>query len=167
MVSLKGCIKMNLSIHLSLCTYIVGNQCFFVIISVVLIRFRWNLVHALPRPNLGWLQISASQLFNTLRPRQNGRRFAADTFKRIFLNENVLIPVKISLKFVPKGPINNTPALVRIMAWRRPGDKLLSEPMMVSLPTHMCVTRPQWVKYVHKWFAGTSSQCRHSTFPCP
>ena len=32
------------------------------------------------------------------------------------------------------------------MAWRRPGDKPLSEPMMVSLLTHICVTRPQWVK---------------------
>ena len=31
------------------------------------------------------------------------------------------------------------------MAWRRPDDKPLSEPMMVSLPTHICVTRPQWV----------------------
>ena len=39
------------------------------------------------------------------------------------------------------------PALVQIMAWRRPGDKPLSEPMMVSLLTHICVTRPQWVKY--------------------
>ena len=56
---------------------------------------------------------------NTSRPRQNGRRFADDTFKRIFLNENVRISIKISLKFVPKGPINNNPALVQIMAWRR------------------------------------------------
>ena len=39
---------------------------------------------------------------------------------------------KISLKFVSKGPINNIPALVQIMAWPRPGDKPLSEPMMVS-----------------------------------
>ena len=31
------------------------------------------------------------------------------------------------------------------MAWRRSGDKPLSEPMMVRLPTHICVTRPQWV----------------------
>ena len=51
------------------------------------------------------------------------------------------------LKFVPKGPINNIPALVQIMAWRRPGDKPLSEPMMVRLPTHICVTRPQWVNW--------------------
>ena len=83
--------------------------------------------------------------FNTLRPRQNGRHFADDIFKCIFLNENVSIAIKVSLKFVPKGPINNIPALVQIMAWRRPGDKPLSEPMMVSLPTHICVTRPQWV----------------------
>ena len=84
---------------------------------------------------------------NTLRPRQNGRRFADDTFKRIFLNENVRIFIKISLKFFPRGPINNNPALVQIMAWRRPGDKPLSEPMMVSLLTHICVTRPQSVKW--------------------
>ena len=32
------------------------------------------------------------------------------------------------------------------MAWRRLGDKPLFEPMMVILPTHICVTRPQWVK---------------------
>ena len=48
-----------------------------------------------------------------------------------------------TLKFVPKGPINNIPALVQIMAWRRPGDKPLSEPMIVRLLTHICVTRPQ------------------------
>ena len=69
---------------------------------------------------------------NSLRPRKNGRRFSDDTFKRIFLNENVRISIKISLKFVPKGPINNIPALVQIMAWRRSGDKPLFEPMMVS-----------------------------------
>ena len=87
-------------------------------------------------------------LANTLRPRQNGRRFAGDTFECIFLNENVRISIKISLKFVPKGPINNNPALVQIMAWRRSGDKPLSEPMMVSLLTHICVTRPQWMNVI-------------------
>ena len=82
---------------------------------------------------------------NTLRPRQNGRHFADAIFKCIFLNENAWISLEISLKFVPKIQINNIPALVQIMAWRRPGDKPLSEPMMVSLLTHICVTRPQWV----------------------
>ena len=42
----------------------------------------------------------------------------AAIFKCIFLNENVLILIKISLKFVPKGPINSIPALVQIMACR-------------------------------------------------
>ena len=85
-------------------------------------------------------------LINTLRSRRNGRRFADDTFKRICLNENVRIAIKFSLKFVPKGPINNISTLVQIMAWRRSGNTPLSEPMMVSLLTHLCVTRPQWVK---------------------
>ena len=67
--------------------------------------------------------IITSTLVNSLRPRQNGPHFADDIFKCIFLNENVSIAIKISLKFVPKGPINNIPALVQIMAWRRPGDK--------------------------------------------
>ena len=80
------------------------------------------------------------QSINTLRPRQNGRHFPDDIFKCIFLNENVWISINISLKFVPRGPINNIPTLVQVMAWRRPGDKLLSEPMMVRLPTHICVT---------------------------
>ena len=90
------------------------------------------------------------QQVNTLRPRQNGRHFADDIFKWIFLNENVRISIKISLKFVPKGQINNIPALVQIMAWHRSGDKPLSEPMMVSLLTHICVTRPQWVNKLTK-----------------
>ena len=46
---------------------------------------------------------------------------------------------------LPNVRINTTPALVRIMAWRWPGDKPLSEPMMVRLPTHICVTRPERV----------------------
>ena len=45
--------------------------------------------------------------------------------------------MKISLKFVPNGQINNIPALVQIMAWRQPGDKPLSEPMMVSLLSYI------------------------------
>ena len=68
---------------------------------------------------------------NSLRPIRNRRHFADEIFKCIFLNENVWIALKISLEFVPKVRINNIPALVQIMAWRRPGDKPLSEPMMV------------------------------------
>ena len=86
------------------------------------------------------------QWVNTLRSRQNGRRFPDDIFKSIFLNENVWISLKISLKFVPKVRINNIPALVQIMAWRRPGNKPLFALMMGNSLTHICLTRPQWVK---------------------
>ena len=91
-----------------------------------------------------WLDDRNGASINSLRPRQNGCHFADDTFKRIFLNDNVRISIRISLKFVLYGPIYYIPALVQIMAWRRPGDKPLSEPMMVWLPTHICVTRPQY-----------------------
>ena len=76
--------------------------------------------------------------------------FANDILGCIFLNGNVWISVKISLKFVHKIPVNNIPALVQIMAWCRPGDKPLSEPMMVNLLTHICVTRPQWVNILRQ-----------------
>ena len=98
---------------------------------------------------------------NALRPRQNRRHFADDIFKCIFLNENVSIAIKISLKFVPKGPINNISALFQIIAWHRLGDKSLFEPMMVSLPTHICVTRPQLVNILLK-----SDHFDHNVYLC-
>ena len=108
---------------------------------IVMTRQSWNF------PNeMGKCYCSLRhQVITTLRQRQNGRRFADNTFKRIFLNKNDRISIKISLKFVPKDPINNYPASVQIMAWRRSGDKPLTESMMVSLLTHVCVTWPQWV----------------------
>ena len=55
-----------------------------------------------------------------------------DIFNCIFLNENDKIPIQISLKLVPGSPIDDKPALVQVMAWRRTGDKPLSEPMMTQ-----------------------------------
>ena len=95
----------------------------------------------------GWL--------NTLRPRQNGRHFPDDIFKCIFVNENVRISIKMSLKYVPKCPINNISSLFQIKAWRRPDDKPLSEPIMASLLTHICVTRLQWVKHLASYLRWT------------
>ena len=105
------------------------------------------------RYDITWRQMSAmapkfltlNSSVNTLRPSQYGRHFPDDILKCSFLNEDVWISLTISLKCVRKVRINNIPSLVQIMAWRRPGDKPLSEPMMISLLTHICVTRPQWV----------------------
>ena len=48
----------------------------------------------------------------TSRSRQNGYLSTDDIFIFISLNENVWISINISLKFVPKGQINNIPALI-------------------------------------------------------
>ena len=58
---------------------------------------------------------------------------ADDIFNYIFFNENDRISIQISLKFVPRSPVDNKPALIHIMAWRRTGDKPLHEPMMTQL----------------------------------
>ena len=112
---------------------------------VTVIGKQWCLSHA--GYNKSYLYILCISL-NTLRLRQNGRHFPEDIFKWILLIENVWISINISLQCVSIGPINNIPTLVQVMAWRRPGDKPLSEPTMVRLSTHICVTQPQWVKWL-------------------
>ena len=105
--------------------------------------------------------VSSIRRVNTLRPRKSGRHFADDIFKCISFNGNGWIVIKISVKFITKGPItcNNIPALIQIMAWRRAGDKPLSESMVVRLPTHICVIPPQWVKRAIRTYAG---QCHYN-----
>ena len=96
---------------------------------------------------------------NTLRARQNVRHFADDTYKSIFLNDNIRILIKVSLKPVTTGPFIIIPALVQIMAWRQPGEKPLSETMMVRLPMHIFITLPQWAKdkMVARWLSYLSN----------
>ena len=48
------------------------------------------------------------------------------------MNEKLCILIQIWLKFIPKGPIDNKSALVQVMAWRRPGDKPLLEPVLTQ-----------------------------------
>ena len=100
-------------------THNANNNCFY-------------LSNALPQP---WDCCNTEQpsetRINSLRPRRNRRHFADDIFKCIFLNDNELISLRISLKFVPKVRINNIPSLVQIIGRRRPDDKPLSEPIVV------------------------------------
>ena len=85
-----------------------------------------------------------SKHIKILRMRQNGHYFTDNTFKWIFLNENVCISIKISLKLDPRVLVNNNSALVQIMAWCWTGNKPLSEPMtVVNLLMHVWVTWPQ------------------------
>ena len=71
---------------------------------------------------------------------------ADDIFKWIFMNEKFCILISISLKFVPKGPIENKSALVQVMVWRRIGDKPLPEPKLTQITdAYMRHYRGRWV----------------------
>ena len=97
-----------------------------------------------------------------LQPAHWGRDKMAAISQKTFLNASPWMKMyefRLRLHwslFLGGGPNNNFPALVQIMAWRRPGDKAWSELMMVSLLMHICVTRPQWAlkkeKLSSRWF---------------
>ena len=85
--------------------------------------------------------ITRPQWVNILGPRQNGHNFTDNNFKCISLNENAWISIMLSLKSVPKGPINYIPTLVQIMALA-PTSHYLNQWCLVYW-------RPQWVKEKH------------------
>ena len=121
--------------------HIEWDSLLFLFIGIYLCLFLWSIQSGLQWYSNKYVSLHNTHMVHTyhIEANTNGHHFADDIFKCIFLNENVWNQIKISLKFVPKGPINNVPAMVQIMAWRRPGDKPLSEPKVVSLPTHICV----------------------------
>ena len=113
------------------------------------------------------VDIYISCLLNTLRLRQNDHHLTDDILNCIFFNENIWTLIKTSLKFVPKCVINNIPSFVQIMAWRRPADKPLSKPIVVSSLTHICITQPHWINTLEFWphiytgpWLGHHSACR-------
>ena len=81
---------------------------------------------------------------NTLKLRKNGCHFTDDIYDA-FSWMKPWISIKILLNSAPMGKIDKISALVQIMAWHRLCDMQLSESMMVSLLTHICITRPLWV----------------------
>ena len=90
---------------------------------------------------------------------------ADDIFKCIFLNENDKIPIWISLKLVPRSPIDDEPALVQVIAWRRTGDKPLPEPMLTQFTDaymrHSGEVRSLWPAQKRK---GRQGDCPGSHF---
>ena len=55
-----------------------------------------------------------------------------NTFKSMFLIENIWISIKISQKIVPKGLIDNKAALDKVMAWCRKGNRPLPETVLIQ-----------------------------------
>ena len=107
---------------------------------------RWLCTHAFPL--IRWLtsQISLSEMWSCAH-NNSWVNCLIPTFRSMqtSLIGTICILLMIPLKFVPNVQINNIPALVKIMDWCQPGDKSLSEPIVVSLLMHICITWPQWV----------------------
>ena len=80
---------------------------------------------------------------HTMRPRQNGRHFPDYLFKCIFLNDRLWISIKIPLKLVSKGPVNNIPGFGSdngLVPTRRQAIIWTND-----ILTQICVTRPKGV----------------------
>ena len=87
-------------------------------------------------------------LVNSSRHGQNGRHFADNIFKCIFLNEKFCTLIQISLKFVFKVSIDNKSALVQVMACGWIGSKPLSEPVIAEFTNaYMQRYGEIWVNY--------------------
>ena len=100
---------------------------------------------------------------NTSRLKPKNRRSPDDILKRIFLNESCIIVMKISLRFfVPRDPMNNIPAMVQIMAWHRKAASYYLKQWWLSLMTHICDTRPQWVNIY--FFPVANNESYNHTF---
>ena len=119
------------------------------ILKILISKEMWKKLLVQTQSCCPWMEGLAS-VFNKLRLGQNVHHFPDNIFKCIFLNENIWISIKISLKFVLKSPNDDIPALVQIMARHRPGDKPLSEPMMVSLLTHI-LNEPHTFRFNSLW----------------
>ena len=121
---------------------------YFLYIHCTLLWYMYNLQHNI------YIQVfKTSATFNTLRPRQKWLTFGRRFFKYIFVNENAWILLNNSLKFIRAVQINNIPPSVQLIAWCRLGDKPLSYPMMVRLPTHICATS-LWVNMALFWYGA-------------
>ena len=92
-------------------------------------------------------------------------------FQVHFRDKKFCILIKILLKFVPKGPIDNISALVEIMAWRQIGAKILSQPMLTRFTVaYTCSTRGRWVNSSWPSYAmwlQRSGSSQSSTKPLP
>ena len=90
---------------------------------------------------------------NSSPPGQNSPHFPDDISRCLFGEWKILYFIKISLKFVPKGPIDNKPALVQIMDRPWIGTRPFSEPTLTDSLTHVCGTRGRWVN--SSWHSDT------------
>ena len=140
---LKKVDKLNLSLSLWPAPSHYLNLCWNIVNQTIRKKLQWNLneIHTFSLKKIHCKMSSGkwrpfclglNVLINSS-PMDKMTTILADNFKCIFLNENDRIPISMSLKFVPRSPIDNKPALAQVMAWRWAGDKPLPELMLTQV----------------------------------
>ena len=76
---------------------------------------------------LTWISV------NTLRLLENGEHVVNNIFKCIFFNVDYDNSMEILLQFVPRGPINNMSALVKVIVRCQIGVEQFPEPMTTMI----------------------------------
>ena len=110
-----GCVLCWFAIAFPIKHYLVLNICMICAYMVLylneplLLLFITGLPLTIPPPTVILMEHFRLSRVNSSPPGQNGRHFAYDIFRSIFVNKKFCILIKISLKFVPKGPIDNNP----------------------------------------------------------
>ena len=129
-----------LAVHLWDEGFAQGNNWDHCLFSLPILCFPWNMqtgffyvVYGYTLTSWWIVVIYVNISFNSSRLGQNDHYFGRWQFQMHFFYENDVIPLRISLKFVPRSPINNKPALVQVIAWHQTGDKPLPEPMLTQL----------------------------------
>ena len=84
--------------------------------------------------------------FNSSPAGQFGGKMANDIFNYISFNENVWISIKMSLKFIPKGQVDNKSVLFQVMAWCHHATSHYLNQCWPSSLTHICDSPGRWVK---------------------
>ena len=136
-------------------------------------HIRWRSRYLCVSPPTKW-----THLISTYWDRDKIAAISQTTFSNVFSWMKMFeFWLKISLKFLPKGPIDKMAALVQIMAWRRTGDKPLSEPMMVYIADAYMRHSVYELKRLHKiawetmqtWCEKrfTNTQCQSKTARWP
>ena len=97
---------------------------------------------------------------------QNGRHFANNIFKCIFVNEKFYVLIPISLKFASKGSIGNESALVQVMVWRRTGNKPLPKTKLALFTDAFIWHQGAKGKTIHRSMYSCTNFAVHSQTQC-
>ena len=104
----------------------------------------WGLSFAYPGRDRLACPITVGAVVSTHWSRDKISAISQTTFSNAYPWMQCLISITLSRKFLSQGQMDNIPALVLIMVYRRQGDKPLFEPTIFVLLTHIGVTRSQW-----------------------